>query len=32
VNRVLSEFGVARLLAGKPALVPYSPDFPHDFT
>jgi len=29
---VLSEFGVARLVAGKPALVPYSPDFPHDFT
>lgn len=29
---VLSEFGVARMLAGKAALVPYSPDFPHDFT
>jgi nucleoside-diphosphate-sugar epimerase len=25
---VLSEFGVARLVAGKP----YSPDFPHDLT
>jgi len=29
---VLSEYGVKRLVAGKPALVPYSPDFPHDFT
>lgn len=29
---VLSEFGVKRLVAGKPALVPYSPDHPHDFT
>jgi nucleoside-diphosphate-sugar epimerase len=29
---VLSTLGVARLVAGKPALVPYSPDFPHDFT
>lgn len=29
---VISAFGVARLLAGKAALVPYSPDFPHDFT
>jgi nucleoside-diphosphate-sugar epimerase len=29
---VISAFGVARLLAGKPALVPYTPDFPHDFT
>jgi nucleoside-diphosphate-sugar epimerase len=29
---VLSVFGVARLLAGKPALIPYSPQHPHDFT
>jgi nucleoside-diphosphate-sugar epimerase len=29
---VLSTFGVARLVAGKPALLPYSPDHPHDFT
>jgi nucleoside-diphosphate-sugar epimerase len=29
---VLSEYGVKRLVAGKPALVPYSPDHPHDFT
>jgi nucleoside-diphosphate-sugar epimerase len=29
---VLSEFGIARLIAGKPALAPYSPDFLHDFT
>lgn len=28
----LSTFGVARLLAGKPALAPYPPDEPHDFT
>jgi len=29
---VISAFGVARLVAGKAALVPYSPDYPHDFT
>lgn len=29
---VLSEYGVARLLAGKPALAPYPSDHPHDFT
>ncbi len=29
---VLSNYGVKRLLAGKPALIPYSPDHPHDFT
>jgi len=29
---VLSTYGVARLLAGKPALAPYPPDKPHDFT
>lgn len=29
---VVSMFGVARLLAGKPALAPYSPEQPHDFT
>jgi nucleoside-diphosphate-sugar epimerase len=29
---VLSAMGVARLLAGKPALAPYPPDQPHDFT
>jgi nucleoside-diphosphate-sugar epimerase len=29
---VLSVFGVARLLANKPALLPYSPQHPHDFT
>jgi nucleoside-diphosphate-sugar epimerase len=29
---ILSTLGVARLVAGKPALVPYSPDHPHDFT
>ncbi len=29
---VISAFGVARLLAGKPALVPYPPGEPHDFT
>lgn len=28
---VISAFGVARLLAGKPALVPYYPENPHDF-
>ncbi len=31
-NSVLSEYGVKRLLQGKPALVPYSPDHPHDLT
>jgi len=30
-NSVVAEFGVARLLAGKAALVPYPPDEPHDF-
>lgn len=29
---VISVFGVSRLLAGRPALMPYSPDHPHDFT
>ncbi len=29
---VISAYGVARFLAGKPALVPYPPDNPHDFT
>jgi nucleoside-diphosphate-sugar epimerase len=29
---VLSAYGVKRLLGGKSALVPYSPDYPHDFT
>jgi nucleoside-diphosphate-sugar epimerase len=29
---VISAFGIARLVAGKAALVPYSPDYPHDFT
>jgi len=29
---VLSTYGIQRLLAGKPALIPYSPDHPHDFT
>jgi nucleoside-diphosphate-sugar epimerase len=29
---VLSTLGVARLVSGKPALVPYPPDHPHDFT
>lgn len=29
---VISAFGVARLLAGKPAFIPYSPEHPHDFT
>lgn len=31
-NSVLAAFGVARMLAGKAALVPYPPDQPHDFT
>jgi nucleoside-diphosphate-sugar epimerase len=31
-NSVLSAYGVARLLAGRSALIPYSPDRPHDFT
>jgi nucleoside-diphosphate-sugar epimerase len=30
-NSVLSEFGVKRLIEGKPALVPYCPDHLHDF-
>lgn len=29
---VISVFGVARLAAGKAALIPYPADFPHDFT
>jgi len=29
---VLSTLGVARLLAGKPALASYPPDYQHDFT
>ncbi|MEQ1576498.1 MAG: NAD-dependent epimerase/dehydratase family protein [Hyphomicrobium sp.] len=29
---VISEYGVAALLKGKAALVPYSPEHPHDFT
>ena len=29
---VLSNYGVKRLLQGKAALVPYSPDHPHDYT
>lgn len=29
---VISEYGVARLVAGKAALTPYPPDNPHDFT
>jgi len=28
---VIATFGVARFLAGQPALMPYSPDHPHDF-
>jgi len=28
---VISQYGVARLLAGKPALIPYACDFPHDY-
>jgi nucleoside-diphosphate-sugar epimerase len=28
---VISAFGVAKFLAGQPALVPYSPEHPHDF-
>ncbi len=31
-NSVLSNYGVKRLLHGNPALAPYSPDNPHDFT
>ncbi len=31
-NSVLSHFGVRRLAEGKAALIPYSPDYPHDFT
>jgi nucleoside-diphosphate-sugar epimerase len=31
-NSVLAAFGVARLCAGKAALVPYNPDHAHDFT
>ena len=31
-NSVISTFGIARLLEGKPALIPYDCDFPHDFT
>ncbi len=31
-NSVLSNYGLRRLLHLKPALVPYSPDHPHDFT
>ena len=29
---VVATFGVARFLAGKPALIPYDPDFPHDLS
>jgi nucleoside-diphosphate-sugar epimerase len=29
---VLSEYGVRRIVKRKPALLPYSPDHPHDFT
>jgi nucleoside-diphosphate-sugar epimerase len=29
---VIASFGVARMLAAQAALVPYSPDRPHDFT
>jgi nucleoside-diphosphate-sugar epimerase len=32
ITSVLSEYGVKRLLAGQAALIPYSPDYPHDFT
>jgi nucleoside-diphosphate-sugar epimerase len=28
---VLSSLGIARLVSGKSALAPYSPDYPHDF-
>ena len=28
---VISAFGIAKFLAGQPALVPYSPEHPHDF-
>ena len=31
-NSVLSNYGVQRLLQGKPALIPYSPEHPHSFT
>ncbi len=31
-NSVLSAYGVKRLAEGKAALIPYSPDHPHDFT
>lgn len=31
-NSVLTQYGIERLKAGKPALVPYSPDLPHDYT
>ena len=31
-HSVISTYGVVRLLAGKPALVPYPPDQPHDVT
>jgi len=31
-NSVLSVFAVQRLAQGKAALIPYSPDHPHDFT
>ncbi len=31
-NSVLSVYCVKRLLQGKPALIPYSPGHPHDFT
>jgi nucleoside-diphosphate-sugar epimerase len=29
---VIASFGVARMLAAQAALIPYSPDHPHDFT
>ena len=29
---VIATFGIARLVGGKPALAPYNPDYPHDFT
>ncbi len=31
-NSVLAGYGVANLVAGKPAIVPYDPDHPHDVT
>lgn len=31
-NSVISEYGVARLVAGKAAMAPWPPDQPHDFT